>query len=114
MEQERPAPGLAANEREPQEGEGLRLAKPFPLSPSRRLTAELQQSGLLPVKLEPELLEPRSHRIPEAPRIGFVLETSNDIVGVSHDDHVTGGFAPPPLVGPEIEGVVQVDVSEQR
>jgi hypothetical protein len=77
------APGLAANEREPQEGKGLWPAKPFSLSPCRRLTAELQQSGLLPVKLEPELLEPRSHRIPEAPRVGFVLETSNDIVGVS-------------------------------
>jgi hypothetical protein len=82
-EQERPAPGLTAYEREPQEGKGLWLAKPFSLSPYRRLTAELQQSALLPVKLEPELLEPRSHRIPEAPRVGFVLETSNDIVGVS-------------------------------
>jgi hypothetical protein len=79
LELERSAPGLAAYEREPQEGRGLWLAKPFSLSPCRRLTAELQQSGLLPVKLEPELLEPRSHRIPEAPRTGFVLETSNDM-----------------------------------
>jgi hypothetical protein len=70
---ERPAPGLAAYEREPQEGKGLRFAKPSPLAPGRRQAAELQQARLLLVKFERKLLEPRSHRIPEAPRIGFAL-----------------------------------------
>ena len=30
------------------------------------------------MKLERELLEPRTHRVPEAPRIGFVLEASHE------------------------------------
>ena len=80
----------------------------------RRIAAELQQAGLLPMKLERELLEPLSHRVPEAPRIGFVLEADDDIVGIAHDDDVAGGFSPSPLLGPEIEDVVQVDVGEQR
>jgi hypothetical protein len=113
LELESSAPGPTANEREPQEGKGLWLAKPLPLSPSRRLTAELQQSGLLPVKLEPELLEPRSHRIPEAPCIGFVLEAGHQIIGIAHEDHVAGGFSPSPLHSPEVEDVVKEDVGKQ-
>ena len=107
------APGLATEEDEPQEREGLRPAKSAPLSPSRRIAAELQQARLLPVQFEPKLLEPRSHRIPETPRIGCMLEAHHDVVGVAHDDHVAGGFPPPPLLGPEVEDVVQVDVREQ-
>ena len=66
------------------------------------------------MKLEPKLLEPQSHRVPEAPRVGFMLKAHNDVVGVAHDDDVAFGFSPPPLVGPEVEDVVQVDVSKQR
>ena len=114
LELERPAPRLAADEREPQEGEGLRFAKPSPLMSCRRMAAELQQSRLLPMKLKLELLEPHSHRVPEAPSIGFMLEARHDVIGIAHDDHVAGGFTPPPSLGPEIEDVVQVDVGEQR
>ena len=78
------------------------------------MAAEFQQAGLLPVKLKRELLEPLSHRVPKVLRIGFMLETHNDVVSISHDDHIAGGFAPPPLLRPEIENVVQVDVSKQR
>lgn len=113
LELEGPAPGLAANEDEAQEREGLRLTQPALLSPCRRMAAELQQARLLPVQFEPKLLEPRSHRIPEALRIGFMFETCNDVVGVTHDDHFASGFSPPPLLSPEIEDVVQVDVCEQ-
>jgi hypothetical protein len=66
------------------------------------------------MKIEPELLEPRSHRIPEALRIGFVLEARDDVVGIPHDDHIAGGIAPPPLLRPKVENVVQVDVRKQR
>jgi len=108
LELERPAPRLAADEREPQEGKGLRFAKPSPLAPHRRMAAEFQQARLLPMKLERELLEPVPHRIPEAPRIDFMLEANHDVIGISHDDHISGGFAPLPLLGPEIKDVVKV------
>ena len=35
------------------------------------------------MKFELELLEPRSHRVPEAPRVGLVLEAGHDVIGVA-------------------------------
>jgi hypothetical protein len=43
-----------------------------------------------------------------------VLEAGHDIVGIPHEDHVSVGLSPPPLLSPEIEDVVQVDVGKQR
>lgn len=57
------------------------------------MVAELQQSRLLPMKLELELLEPRSHRVSEAPPIGFVLEAGHDVIGIAHDDHMARRLA---------------------
>src|SRR6266536_4079963 len=36
------------------------------------------------------------------------------VVGVPDDDNVTAGMPPSPLLGPQIEDVVQVDVGQQR
>ena len=78
------------------------------------MAAKLQQAGLFPMKLKRELLKPHSHRVPEALPIGFMLEASNDIVGVSHEDDIASGLSLSPLVGPEIENVVQVDIRKER
>ena len=61
-----------------------------------------------------ELLQPLAHRVPETPGVSLVLEANNNIVGISHDDHVARGLPPSPALGPEIEHVVQVDVGKQR
>jgi hypothetical protein len=113
VEQERSTSGLAADERESKKSEGLSPTSAAPLSTFSRMTTELQQARLLPVQFESKLFEPRSHRIPEAPRISFMLETHDQIVSVSHDDHVAAGFTFPPLVRPEVEDIVKVDVSKQ-
>jgi hypothetical protein len=110
--QEGSAPRAAADEREPQEVERLRLALPAVLPSLDRIAAELQQPGLFPMKFERELLEPLSHRVPEPARFGFVLEADDQIVSVAHDDHVACDFAPPPLLRPQVEDVVQVDVGQ--
>ena len=44
--------------------------------------------------------------------VGFMLETYDDIASISHDEHVDRSFAPPPLLIPEAENVVQVDVKQ--
>jgi hypothetical protein len=46
---ERTAPGLTADEREPQEGEGFRFAKPSPLALSRRCGRRLEFVFFQPV-----------------------------------------------------------------
>ena len=114
LELEGPAPGSATDKDEAQECEGLRFAEPPLLSPYRRMAAKLQQACLFPMQVEPELLEPHAQRVPESLRIGLVLEASNDIVGIAHDDHIAGGLTTPPLLSPEIEDIVQVDIGEQR
>ena len=112
--QEGSASRAPTDERESQTVEGLRFALPVTLPPFNRVTTELQQPGLVPMQFERELLKPDPHRIPEASRFGFVLEAHDQIVGVTHHDHVALRFASPPLLRPQIEHVVQVDVSQQR
>ena len=61
-----------------------------------------------------KLLQPLTHRVPEASGVRLVFEADDDIVGVPHDDHVPRGLAPSPALGPEIEHVMKVNVGEQR
>ena len=42
-----------------------------------------------------------------------MLESDNTIVGVSHHDHFSTGLAIAPLLRPQIEYVMQVDVSQK-
>ena len=114
QDQELAAPRFAADEGETEKVEGLRFAEPASRSVRRRMAAELDDPGLVRVERKRKRLEPRPHRLEETPRVGLELEAEDMIVGVTHDDHVSFGFAPPPLRGPEIDDVVEVDVGEQR
>jgi hypothetical protein len=39
-----------------------------------------------------------------------MLEAYDDVIGVTHDDDLTSGIALSPLVCPEIEEVMEVDI----
>src|SRR6478736_7006921 len=106
--------GLTADVGEPQELEGLRLSEPAPGASVYRMATKLDQAGLLRIERQRELLQPLAHYIPEAPGVSLVLKPNDDVVGIAHNDHVTRGLAPSPAFGPEVEGVMQVDVGEQR
>ncbi len=43
-----------------------------------------------------------------------MFEPGNDVVRVSHDDHFTANISLSPLLDPEVVGVMEVDVGEQR
>jgi hypothetical protein len=105
---------LAAVKSEAQEAEGLRFAQPAPLAIDRREAAKLNQSGLFRMKRQREAFEPLAHHIEESPGIHLALKTNDDVVGVSHNNHVARGLVPSPALGPQVENVVQVDVGEQR
>ena len=90
------------------------LPSPRCLRLVRRKAAELDQSGLVRMKRQRELLQPRAHLVQEASGVSLVLEADDEVVGIPHDDHVARGLAPSPALGPEIENVVQVDVGQQR
>src|SRR3972149_273845 len=80
---ERALPRGSATMRETQEVERLRPPLPTVLSPFRRVAAKLDQSGLLGVKLEAELLETFPQRAEESLGITSVLESHDEIVGVA-------------------------------
>jgi len=44
--------------------------------------------------------------------IGESCATRNDIICVPYDDHVAGGLALSPALGPEVEGIVKVDIGQ--
>ena len=67
----------AADEDEAQEGECLWLAQTAPLAVRRCEAAELHQSGLLRVQLQPEFLQSLPQRLLEAFRIGFAFEAGH-------------------------------------
>src|SRR5436309_6352198 len=95
--------GVAADEGEAQEVEGLRLAEPAPLPAFRRKASELDQPGLLRVQRQRRPPQPLAHFIQEAPSLMLVLEADDEVVGISHDDHVARELAPS-MHGPEVEG----------
>jgi hypothetical protein len=78
------------------------------------MAAELDQPGLVRIKRQRKLAQSLAHRLQEAPGVVLALEPNDDIVGVAHDDHVARGLVPSPALGPEIVGVVQVDVGQER
>ncbi len=76
---------LAADKNKTQKGEGLRPSKTTTLAVSRCIAAKVQQPRLVQVQRKRKLLQPRMHCVPEAPRVGFVLEANNDIIRIARN-----------------------------
>jgi hypothetical protein len=49
-----------------------------------------------------------------ASSVRLVLEADDEVVSVSHEDHIARVLAPSPALGIQIEHVAQVDVGQQR
>lgn len=43
-----------------------------------------------------------------------MLEAHDDVIGVPHNDDLTLGIVLPPVIGPEVERIVKIDVGQQR
>ena len=99
---------------ETKEGERLRFAKAVPGSILGRKTAELDQSRLVRMQRERELLHPLLQVDTKALGIRLVLKAADNIVGVAHEDDVAVSVVLTPPLRPQIEDVVEVDVSQQR
>ena len=100
--------------RETEKVEALGFAFPSSAPVLLGLSAKLDQTRLLRVQAQSELLHPFPQIFEEL--LGFmpVLESHHDVIGVANDDAVTFRLPLPPLVRPLVEGVMQVDVREQR
>ena len=54
----------------------------------------------------------RAHHLQEAPSFSLVFEANNNVVGIPHDHDGPPSMALPPLVRPEVEDEVQVNVRQ--
>ncbi len=100
--------------REAKKLERLRLAETplFPLLGSE--PPKPDQPGLLGVQLQRELRESLAKISPEPISVLPILETHHEIVSEARDDHAAARVPLPPLVSPQVEDVVQVDVRQER
>src|SRR5690242_4737598 len=114
LDEEIASPRSAADEGEAQEGESLRLPEASPPAVLRRISTELDQSGLLQVETQRKLLKSRTHRVEEPTGVGLSLKADDDVIRKTEDDYIAGRLALSPTLRPEIKDIVQVDVGEQR
>ena len=91
---------------------GLSPAK-TPTVPVRKAT-ESDQAGLFRMKLQRESLKPLAQCLGEAFCLVRMLKADDEIVGPSNDDDITFRMALSPVLCPQIEHIVEIDVGEQR
>src|SRR5215472_15624561 len=110
----RPLPALPADVREAKEVEGLRF--PFPSAFAIRfgIPPELDSARLVRVKVQSELPQLFSHALAKTIRIRFPLEPENDVIRIADDDHVALRMFSAPDVHPEIEHIMEIDISKER
>ncbi len=112
QQQEAPVLGRRAVVREAQELERLRPAEaPLPaLSDGKPSTAD--QARLLGIEPQPKLGQTLRQVSLEPLGVRAMLKPQHYVVGVPDDEHITAGVPPAPLLGPQIEDVMQVDICE--
>ena len=62
---------------------------------ARRSAAKRPNSirrGLVRIERQREPLEPLAHIVPEAPGIRLVLEADDNVISITHEDHVVSPF----------------------
>ena len=75
---------------------------------------KLDEPRLVGMKVQSKTSEPCLEIGKELLCLVPVLEADDKIVCVAHDNHVTGGASLPPLMGPLIIDMMEVDVRQER
>ena len=104
------APSLRAVMREAKEGERFRPAESLLFSVGCREAAKLDQPGFLGMQFEAKLFQPCLEVSEESLSFTARLEPQHEIVCVADDDHIAACVTLSPLLNPQVENVVQVDV----
>ncbi len=104
--------GAAADVSETKEIERLRFAKAAPRSILGRKAAELDQTRLVRMQREVELLHPPLQVSVKALGVSLMLKAGNNIVCVAHEDDVAVCVVMTPPVRPQVEDVMEIDVRQ--
>jgi hypothetical protein len=100
--------------REAEKGERLRLAKTPRLPIPGGEPPELDQPCLLGIQLQAELRDPAAKISKEPLSVIPVLEARHEVVRKPRDDHITMRVLTSPLVSPQVEDVVKVNICKER
>jgi len=93
--------------REAEKAERLRLAEPARLAIPRGEPPEFDQPRLLGIQFQVELREPAAKISPEPLGVLPMLEPHHEVISETRDHDVAVRVPSPPLVGPEVEDVVE-------
>src|SRR6266852_5734034 len=91
---------------------GLPLSTPFSIV--RCVEAELDDARFLGMQFQFELGESLRQVLVEPLGIRLVLKTHDEVISPTDDYYVAFGFCLTPVLHPEVEHVVQIDVGQQR
>src|SRR5712691_3602835 len=105
---------LATTVREAQKVESLRLPLPASFSIVGGKTAKLNQTRFLGMQFQFEVGEPFRQLFVKPRGVRLVLKTHDEVISPADDDDVAFGRCLTPLLHPEVEHVVQIDVSQHR
>jgi len=78
------------------------------------IAPKLDHARLLRVQFQPELSQPLPKFFQETFCFGPLLEPQHRVVGVAHDDDIAARLLLPPLLHPEIQDVMQVEIRQDR
>lgn len=98
--------------REAEKVEGLGLPVATTPSVAVRKAAELDQARLVGMQLQTKLSKSLAQCDQELLGLGSMLKAHNEIIRKAHHDHVAVRPLPTPLLDPEVEHVVQVEVGQ--
>ena len=99
---------------EAEEGEGLGSPLAAPLTREGRKSTEPDQPRLALMEHQAKAGQPRLEGQEHLLRIRLALEAHDEVVRIAHGHNGTACAATAPLMGPEIEDVVQKYVGEER
>ncbi len=99
---------------EAQEVEVFRLPLASGTSAGSCKASKLNDPSLVGMKLQRELQQPFAKLSQEPLGVPAILEANHKVISKARDDDITPRMPSSPLLNPEIEGVVQVEVRQKR
>jgi hypothetical protein len=106
-------PFLGTDVREAKEVKCLRFTRSTLIPVVDGPWTKLQNSRLLRMKLKAEREQTLFQISQKLLGLRPMFKTHNEVVGPSHDDHLTARFVRSTLLRPEIQGVMKVDICKQ-
>src|SRR5712692_1082414 len=105
---------LGTDVREAKKVECLRFPLSSPLSIFSRIATELDDARFLGMQFQFELSEAFRQFLMKPLGVRWTLKTHDEVIGPANHNHVAFGFCLTPVLRPEVEHIVQVDVGQQR